>query len=168
MNRFMKMGDGRCGIIGREDQNILEPWHVYSVRKILDEIILTDLGETCLDYTTWDTDYGKQGDTKHLLSTGTHLITLEEYKLIVKKDKLKKVENWEIEVMKLDTEFDYIGESTILKDKIVKCRKEHNCDTCCKTISINEKARSITSVNDVELTTDYICKDCCIETINNI
>lgn len=81
----MKMGDDRCGILGRDDQNILEHWHVYSVKKVLGEIILTDLGETCLGNTVWENDYGKQGSTEHLLSTGTHLITLEEYKKIIKR-----------------------------------------------------------------------------------
>ena len=69
-------------LLGRDFDGLFKNGHVYSVREVMGEIILTDLGEHAIK----DEHDFICTDINGCAKNGVHCITKEEYKQIIKKN----------------------------------------------------------------------------------
>lgn len=74
VTRLTKLKGYNNVLAGRDLANVLKEGHVYSITEVLGVIMINDLGEHAVNE-----DY-KGAGLAHLMTTGTHCLTKEEYK----------------------------------------------------------------------------------------
>jgi hypothetical protein len=82
--RFVVRKDGGL-MLGKSFGGLLKPNRVYQIDTVLDELIIRDMGPSCIDTGVPEVTWNRTAND--LVTNGHHLHTVEEYKILCERGK---------------------------------------------------------------------------------